>query len=47
MDGPVIVSGAAIHTRPPPLACVVLIGPGPSSIEDKPSDLRLQGGTRL
>ena len=31
MDGPVIVSGAAMHTRPLPLACVVLIGPGPSA----------------
>ena len=28
-DNPVIVSGAAIHMRPLPLACVVLIGPGP------------------
>ena len=27
MDDLVIVSGAAIHTRPLPLACVVLIGP--------------------
>ena len=29
MDDPVIVSGAAIQTRPLPLACVVLIGLGP------------------
>ena len=28
-DDPVIVSGAAIHTRPLPLACVVLICPDP------------------
>ena len=29
MGDPVIVSGAAIQTRPLPLACVVLIGLGP------------------